>query len=79
MAESTAFWSRTSPSWTRSSSGWASSEAIERYPLRIPGEKLRFMFSRKTVAPELVAKVDATIEQMRADGRLDAITAPYLR
>jgi polar amino acid transport system substrate-binding protein len=55
------------------------SEAIERYPLRIPGEKLRFMFSRKTVVPELVAKVDATIEQMRADGRLDAITAPYLR
>jgi polar amino acid transport system substrate-binding protein len=54
-------------------------EAVERYPLRIPGQKLRFMFSRKTVAPELVAKVDATIEQMRADGRLNAITAPYLR
>jgi polar amino acid transport system substrate-binding protein len=51
---------------------------VERYPLRIPGEKLRFMFSRKTVEPGMVAQVDATVAQMRADGRLDAITAKYL-
>jgi polar amino acid transport system substrate-binding protein len=51
---------------------------VERYPLRIPGEKLRFMFSRKTVEPGLVRQVDATVAQMRADGRLDAITAKYL-
>jgi ABC-type amino acid transport substrate-binding protein len=37
------------------------------------------MFSRKTVEPETVAKVDAAIAQMRADGRLEAITAKYLR
>jgi ABC-type amino acid transport substrate-binding protein len=37
------------------------------------------MFSRKTVEPELVTRIDATIAQMRADGRLDAITAPYFR
>lgn len=51
---------------------------IERYPLRIPGQKLHFMFSRETVAPDLVAQVDATVAQMRADGRLDAIRAKYL-
>jgi polar amino acid transport system substrate-binding protein len=54
------------------------SERVERYPLRIPGEKLRFMFSRKTIEPDMVAKVDATVAKMRADGRLDAITAKYL-
>jgi ABC-type amino acid transport substrate-binding protein len=54
------------------------SERVERYPLRIPGEKLHFMFSRKTVEPDLIAQVDATIDRMRADGRLDAITAKYL-
>ena len=36
------------------------------------------MFSRETVEPDLVAQVDATVAQMRADGRLDAITAKYL-
>jgi polar amino acid transport system substrate-binding protein len=50
---------------------------VERYPLRIPGQKLHFMFSRKTVDPHLVAQVDAAVAQMRADGRLDAITAKY--
>jgi polar amino acid transport system substrate-binding protein len=54
------------------------SERVERYPLHIPGEKLRLMFSRKTVEPELVAQVDADIEKMRADGRLDAIMTNYL-
>ena len=53
-------------------------ERVERYPLRIPGEKLRFMFSRKTVEPDTVAKVDAAVAEMRADGRLDAIRAKYL-
>jgi polar amino acid transport system substrate-binding protein len=53
-------------------------ERVERYPLRIPGERLRFMFSRKTVEPEMVAQVDATVAKMRADGRLQAITAKYL-
>lgn len=53
------------------------SERVERYPLRIPGEKLHFMFSRETIAPDLVARVDAAIAEMRADGRLDAITAKY--
>ena len=53
-------------------------ERVERYPLRIPGERLRFMFSRKTVEPDTVAKVDAAVAEMRADGRLDAIRAKYL-
>ena len=51
---------------------------VERYPLRIPGEKLRFMFSRDTVDPDLVAQVDAVLADMRTDGRLDAIRAKYL-
>jgi polar amino acid transport system substrate-binding protein len=52
-------------------------DRVERYPLRIQGEKLHFMFSRKTVEPDLVEQVDATLAQMRADGRLDAITNAY--
>jgi polar amino acid transport system substrate-binding protein len=51
---------------------------VERYPLRIPGEQLHLMFSRKTVEPETVAQVDATVARLRADGRLAAITAKYL-
>jgi polar amino acid transport system substrate-binding protein len=51
---------------------------VERYPLRIPGEKLHFMFSRKTIEPDLVAQVDATVAEMRADGRLEAVRAKYL-
>ena len=35
--------------------------------------------SRKTVNPDLVAKIDAVVAQMRADGRLDAIRAKYLQ
>ena len=50
---------------------------VERYSLRIPGEQLRFMFSRQTVAPEIVAKVDAAIARMRTDGRLQAILSQY--
>jgi polar amino acid transport system substrate-binding protein len=48
-------------------------EQVERYPLRIAGEQLRFMFSRKTVPAEIVAKIDAGVAKMREDGRLDAI------
>lgn len=52
---------------------------VERHPLRIPGEELRFMFSRKTVDPAIVEQVDAAIAEMRADGRLDAIFERYLQ
>jgi len=54
------------------------SEEVERYPLPIQGEQLRFMFSRKTVDAELVAAIDDALERMRADGRLAAITSKYL-
>jgi len=54
------------------------SDRVERYPLRIQGENLHFMFSRETIEPDLVARVDATLAQMRADGRLDAILTQYL-
>jgi ABC-type amino acid transport substrate-binding protein len=52
-------------------------DRVERYPLRIQGEELRFLFSRKTIEPELVAKIDATLAAMKADGRMDAIWAKY--
>ena len=51
---------------------------VERYPLPIKGEQLRFMFSRKTVNAGLVAALDAALERMRADGRLVAIMSKYL-
>jgi polar amino acid transport system substrate-binding protein len=53
-------------------------EEVERYPLPIKGEQLRFMFSRRTVDAELVAAIDDALERMRADGRLAAITSKYL-
>jgi polar amino acid transport system substrate-binding protein len=54
------------------------SEEVERYPLPIKGEQLRFMFSRKTVEAELVAAIDDALARLRADGRLAAITSKYL-
>ena len=54
------------------------SEQVERYPLPIKGEQLRFMFSRKTVDAELVAALDDALERLRADGRLAAIMSKYL-
>jgi polar amino acid transport system substrate-binding protein len=53
-------------------------EEVARYPLRIAGEKLRFMFSRQTVDPQIVVEVDAAVAGMRADGRLDAIMSKYI-
>jgi polar amino acid transport system substrate-binding protein len=53
-------------------------EQVERYPLPIKGEQLRFMFSRKTVDADLVAAIDEALERLRADGRLAAITSKYL-
>jgi polar amino acid transport system substrate-binding protein len=53
-------------------------EKVARYPLRIAGEKLRFMFSRQTVDPKTVADVDAAVARMRADGRWDTIMNKYL-
>jgi polar amino acid transport system substrate-binding protein len=53
-------------------------DQVERYPMRITGEQLRLMFSRKTVDQPLVAAIDAALERMRADGRLAAIMRRHL-
>jgi polar amino acid transport system substrate-binding protein len=53
-------------------------DQVERYPLRVPGERLRFMFSRRTVDPRRVARVNDAIARMRTDGRLHAILSKYL-
>ncbi|MEM7022344.1 MAG: transporter substrate-binding domain-containing protein [Pseudomonadota bacterium] len=52
-------------------------DAITRHPLYIPGEELHFLFSQQTVDPAIVAKIDQSVSQMRADGRFDAILAKY--
>jgi polar amino acid transport system substrate-binding protein len=53
-------------------------DQVERYPMRITGQQLRLMFSRKTVDQPLVAAIDAALERMRADGRLAAIMDRHL-
>jgi polar amino acid transport system substrate-binding protein len=53
-------------------------DQVERYPLRLTGEKLRFMFSRRTVDPSIVAAVNAALARLRADGRLAAIMRQYV-
>jgi polar amino acid transport system substrate-binding protein len=52
---------------------------IEQHPLRITTERLHFMFSRKSVAPATVARIDAAIQRMRNDGRLQAAFDQYLK
>jgi polar amino acid transport system substrate-binding protein len=53
-------------------------DQVERYPLPIVGGELRFMFSRRSVAPAIVAAIDAALERMRGDGRLAVIMSNYL-
>lgn len=54
-------------------------EQIERYPLAIPGEKLHLMFSRKSVDPETVAAVNASLERIMADGRLSKFLVRHMK
>ncbi len=54
-------------------------DQIERYPLAIPGEKLHLMFSRKTVDPETVKAVNASLERIMADGRLSKFVDRHMK
>ncbi len=53
-------------------------DQIERHPLRFPGEPLHLMFSRKSVAPDIVQATNRIIQAMRADGRMAQIMKKYL-
>lgn len=53
-------------------------EAVERHPLQIPGDEFHMMFSKKSVDPAVVGRVDETLVRMRADGRLEGLMAPFL-
>lgn len=54
-------------------------DKVERHPMPVSGDELHLMFSRKTVDPAIVSKMDAAIVEMRADGRLQAMIDKYLQ
>jgi len=54
-------------------------DKIERHPVRIAGDDLHFMFSRKTVDPATFEAINASLAKMIADGRVDEIVARYLK
>lgn len=48
-------------------------EQVERHPLQIAGDQLHVMFSRKTVSEQQLAEVNAALQNMLDDGRLQQI------
>ena len=50
---------------------------VERYPLSLPGQQIRFMFGRVSVDPAIVVAVDDSLERMNADGRVQAILEKF--
>lgn len=53
-------------------------DRIERHPVRIAGDDLHFMFSRKTIDPATFEAITASLARMIANGRVDEIIARYL-
>lgn len=52
-------------------------ERLEQHPLPIPGNTSHLLFSKKSVAPALVAAVNARLASMKSDGRLQRILGQY--
>ncbi len=52
-------------------------ERLERHPLAIPSNVSHLLFSKKSVAPDLVTAVNASLAKMKADGRLQKILDQY--
>jgi polar amino acid transport system substrate-binding protein len=48
-------------------------DRVERYPLPMAGDEFHLMFSRRSVAAEVVAAVDRQLQVMKASGRILAI------
>lgn len=47
-------------------------DRIERHPLHIPGDEFHLMFSRKSVDPDIVARINRALKQMKSDGSIQA-------
>ena len=54
-------------------------DQIERHPVRVAGDDLHFMLSRKSMDPETFAAINAGLARMIADGRVDQIKARYVQ
>lgn len=54
-------------------------DRVERYPLPLPGDELYMMFSRRTVAPELVAAVNRELYDMKLHGRIQTILEQFVQ
>lgn len=54
-------------------------DQVERSPLAMPGDEFHIMFSRRSVAPDLVAAVDRQLHAMRAGGRIQAILDQFVQ
>lgn len=52
-------------------------ERLERHPLVVPGNASHLLFSKKSVAPALVAAINARLAAMKSDGRLQRIMDRY--
>lgn len=52
-------------------------ERLEKHPLAVPGNASHLLFSKKSVAPALVAAVNARLAGMKSDGRLQRILDRY--
>lgn len=46
---------------------------IDRHPAHVPATEYHVMFSRETVAPQVVSAADQVIDQMKRSGELDAL------
>lgn len=53
-------------------------DRVERYPLQMPGDEFHLMFSRRSVAADVVAAVDRQLHAMKASGRILAILDQFV-
>jgi len=53
-------------------------DRIERHPLHIPGDEFHLMFSRRSVDPDIIAKVNRALEKMKSDGSIQTIFDDFL-
>ena len=53
-------------------------ERLEKHPLAVPGNVSHLLFSKKSVAPALVAAVNARLASMKSEGRLQRIMDKYV-
>lgn len=52
-------------------------DRVERHPLYLPGDDFHLMFSRRSLDPQSVAAVNRALEEMKSDGRIQAILEKF--